>query len=971
MRLDSREARLHPVYALLRLACCALLAAGTAVALAQSNSATMQPFTAKGRPVEALRLAPGAPATRIVLAPVDAARIAAAKEANTRTLAKRLKIGLGRAVPFANASDSALTWVPVDSGAAAQWQVVSPGARALRVALAGHAGSPGLEVRFAGSDGAVYGPFGAADLAKANGLWSPVLEGDTATVELFVPDGAARSAVAITHVGHMFVSPSDPRAETDAKAAGACEVDLICRSASDAALAAAGKAVARMTFADNGDLFLCTGTLLNPRGGQLLPYFYSAHHCINTQESADTLVTQWFYEAAACGSSAVNPNNMQVPGGAQLLYGNADTDVQLLRLNNSPPPGAVYSAWDAATLVGGTALTAIHHPEGDLKKVSLATAGGFSSLSGLTGSFILANWNSLATGVTEEGSSGSGIFTAAGSPATEYRLRGGLFGGPSSCTASAADRHDYYSRFDQAFPYLAPYIDKSDATCSYALSTVAIALAGSASTGNISVATQAGCAWQANGTQDWITSTTAGNGGGAATFSVAENGTGASRTGAVLVGGQSITFTQSAQVAVGANVVANPGFESGSASWTQSSGAAAPIITVEPGIAHTGTSDAWLGGYTAGTDTLYQDVVIPASAANVALQFWYRIDTSESSTTPHDRMDVFLTAPGGTTRLVTLFSYSNADDTGGAWIHTAAADLSAFRGQTVRLTFSAANDATSATSFRVDDISLAVSATNYTALWWNAAESGWGLNVNQQGDIVFATLFDYDLDGTPMWLFMSNGARQGGADTFAGALLRSVGPPFNANPFTPIGAANLTAVGTMTIAFATPDTAQLTYTVNGTTVTKQIVRQVFGSRAAACQETTADRAPLVNYTDLWWAGQQESGWGVNVTHQDDTLFATLFTYDANGKGMWPFMSAGRKQADGSYTGDLLIGTHASPFNAQPFVPINASNFRNAGTMRFQFTSGTTGVLTYSVDGVTVSKTITRQVFSSPVPACIS
>jgi hypothetical protein len=159
--------------------------------------------------------------------------------------------------------------------------------------------------------------------------------------------------------------------------------------------------------------------------------------------------------------------------------------------------------------------------------------------------------------------------------------------------------------------------------------------------------------------------------------------------------------------------------------------------------------------------------------------------------------------------------------------------------------------------------------------------------------------------------------------------------------------------------------------VNGTTVVKQIAKQVFGSRAAVCVDTTTDRAPLVNYTDLWWAGLVESGWGVNVTHQDDTLFATLFTYDASGKGMWLFMSAGRRQADGSFLGDLYLATHASAFNAQPFVPITDANYRKAGTMRFQFTSGTSGRLTYAIDGATVVKTIQRQVFSTPTPACVS
>ena len=954
--------------------CCALLLAAAGSAFAQSNSATMEPFTAKALTAERLRLAPGAPAARIVLAPLDPARVAAAKQENVRTLAKRLKVGIGRAIPATKAAGGALTWIAVPGGTAAQWQVVSPGARALRVALTGSSATAGVQVRFAGNGAAtVYGPFGTSDLAKAYGLWSPVLAGDAATVEVFVPDAAARPALALARVSHLFVDPADPKAETEAKAAsGSCEVDLACRAASDAALAAAGKAVARMTFADGGDQFLCTGTLLNPRGGQLLPYFYSAHHCLSTQESADTLTTQWFYEAASCGSSAVNPNYTQVSGGATVLYGSAPSDVQLLRLNNSPPPGAVYAAWDAATLAGGTALTAIHHPEGDVKKVSLATMGGFVVPQDEDGSFIQANWNSLATGVTEPGSSGSGIFTSVGSPPSEYRLRGGLLGGPSSCDAAPADRHDFYSRFDQAFPYLAVYIDQADTTCTYSLATPTTALSGNSFAGSIAVTTQPGCQWQASTNATWLGASTTGAGSGEAFFSVQPNDTNATRTAAVLIGGQSIAFTQAAQVGIGTNVVANPGFESGAAPWVQASAVAAPIIgTDPPGFAHGGSAYAWLGGYNNGMDTLYQDIAIPAAASYAKLRFWYRIDTTESAAVQRDRMNVYLSMPGSITPLVTYFSFTNLDDTGGAWVHSSEVDLSIFRGQTVRLTFAATTDAANVTSFRVDDVSLQVAATNYTALWWNAAESGWGINLNQQGDILFATLFDYDLDGTPMWLVMSLGQRQAAGDAFSGVLYRTTGSPFNANPFTPIAAGNLTQVGTMSLAFATADTGTLNYTVNGTSVTKQIAKQVFGSRAAVCQGTTADRSPLVNYTDLWWAGQAESGWGVNVTHQDDTIFATLFTYDANGKGIWPFMSAGRRQQDGSYLGDLYLATRGSPFNAQPFVPVDGSSYRKVGTMRFAFPSGTAGTLTYSIDGVTVVKSITRQVFSTPTPACTS
>jgi hypothetical protein len=261
---------------------------------------------------------------------------------------------------------------------------------------------------------------------------------------------------------------------------------------------------------------------------------------------------------------------------------------------------------------------------------------------------------------------------------------------------------------------------------------------------------------------------------------------------------------------------------------------------------------------------------------------------------------------------------------------------------------------------------------NYQGLWWNApagSESGWGINFAHQGDVLFATLFTYDEAGTPMWLVMSRGDRQADGATYSGTLYRTTGPAFNASPFTPITSANLAAVGTMSVTSSSADAAVLNYTVNGTSVRKNIQRQVYGSKAANCVPGTGSRASLVNYQDLWWKAD-ESGWGVNITHQDDTIFATLFTYDSGGKGLWLVMSAGIKQADGSYLGDLYRTTGPA-FNAQPFAPITAANLAKVGTMQLRFTDGQSGMLTYTVNGTNVTKAITRQVFSSPVPSCAS
>lgn len=263
----------------------------------------------------------------------------------------------------------------------------------------------------------------------------------------------------------------------------------------------------------------------------------------------------------------------------------------------------------------------------------------------------------------------------------------------------------------------------------------------------------------------------------------------------------------------------------------------------------------------------------------------------------------------------------------------------------------------------------AVSSSNYTGMWWVPAESGWGITVNHQGSTIFATLYTYSEAGVPMWLVMSAGQLQADGRTFTGDLYRATGLAFNATPSVPATSANLEVVGTMSITFSGTAAASLTYTYGGIAVTKNIVQHVFGTAAASCTTTTGSRAALTNYQDLWW-NPAEPGWGINITNQNDTVFATLYTYDSAGANHWMVMSAGVRQVDGSYVGDLFV-TNGPAFNARPFAPIAAANLTRVGTMRLAFADGNTGTLDYTVNGVPVSKSITRFVFSSPVPSCSS
>ena len=251
--------------------------------------------------------------------------------------------------------------------------------------------------------------------------------------------------------------------------------------------------------------------------------------------------------------------------------------------------------------------------------------------------------------------------------------------------------------------------------------------------------------------------------------------------------------------------------------------------------------------------------------------------------------------------------------------------------------------------------------TNYTDLWSNANESGWGLNLNHQGNVIFASLFTYDAAGVPTWLVMSGGARQSDG-SYQGTLYRGTGPAFNTVPWHP---ATLASVGTMRLVFSGADAATLTYTFNGVSVTKSITRFAFAKRAT-CGWSAFDRSFADNFQDLWW-NPAELGWGVNIAHQEDILFASLYTYDAAGRDLWLVMSSGQKTGEGKYSG-TLYRTTGPAFNASPWV--NATNVA-VGTMSFEFTNGNAGTLTYVFNGVTVTKQIERFVFAPMKVQCES
>ncbi|HUQ28101.1 MAG TPA: YncE family protein [Usitatibacter sp.] len=254
---------------------------------------------------------------------------------------------------------------------------------------------------------------------------------------------------------------------------------------------------------------------------------------------------------------------------------------------------------------------------------------------------------------------------------------------------------------------------------------------------------------------------------------------------------------------------------------------------------------------------------------------------------------------------------------------------------------------------------------NVQGLWWRATESGWGVNLAHQGDKVFATWFTYDANGNGLWLVMSNGEHQGN-NTYVGTLHRTTGPAFSA-PFDPARVA-YTQVGSATFSFSDPNTGTLTATVNGVNVSKPITRLVFASPVPTCT-SGGPAGAQPNYQDLWWKSpaSSESGWGVNIAHQGDTLFATWYTYGADGQPMWLSASNVARTGAGTYTG-TLTRSWGPPLTASPWDPSKVTRM-NAGNVTFTFSDANNGLMSYTLEGVTQSKAITRLAFSTPATSC--
>ncbi len=220
---------------------------------------------------------------------------------------------------------------------------------------------------------------------------------------------------------------------------GSCNININCPEGANWQLEKRGVAL----ILNRGSAH-CSGALINNTSNDGTPYFLTANHCVSGYGSnPSNFVFVFMHESATC--SGTSGTTIYSVNYASLIANASNSDFALLKLNDTVPLSynPLYLGWSRST-AAPTSMTCIHHPSGDLKKISHAGAGTSSTYLDNTSDdgthWCVSRW---LQGTTEGGSSGSPLFNQ------NHQIIGQLHGGDASC--SDRQGSDYYGKFSYSW----------------------------------------------------------------------------------------------------------------------------------------------------------------------------------------------------------------------------------------------------------------------------------------------------------------------------------------------------------------------------------------------------------------------------------------------------------------------------------------------------------------------------------------
>ena len=363
-------------------------------------------------------------------------------------------IGLNQPTDLGTAN--AGTWTSEDDNKVWRLKIKSDGAQALHLLYSEFYLPEGGQVFVYNAD---YSHKSRAYLGNENpggaSFATEAIVGDETVLEYTAPAYVTEAPrIRIEAVDYIFRSAQrfSPKNAGENGDSDPCEVNVNCPEGS--AWKDQKRGVAKIIVRDGSTSGLCTGSLVNNTSLNCRNYFLTAQHCGGAATTAN--LNQWIFyfnfESPDCNNltntEAQAADNQTRTGCARRASSGTVSEVEksdflLVEINGTIPAAynVFYNGWDRAS-AAATSGVGIHHPAGDIKKISTYSANAVSSSwGGTSGSHWRVTWVATASGhgVTEGGSSGSPLFNQ------NKRIVGDLSGGGSECTSTSSP--DLYGKF--------------------------------------------------------------------------------------------------------------------------------------------------------------------------------------------------------------------------------------------------------------------------------------------------------------------------------------------------------------------------------------------------------------------------------------------------------------------------------------------------------------------------------------------
>ncbi len=254
-----------------------------------------------------------------------------------------------------------------------------------------------------------------------------VLKGNEAIIEVIMPKETLKAfAITVAGVVHGF---QDIEISTRSYGDSApCNNDVAC-------LGGGGNQGDAVGMIISGNTRICSGALINNACQNLRPFFLTADHCVEGQNPQNWVI-RFNYDSPTCGGS--EPTEWVTYNGTNLRARHSSSDFALVELVY-PVIGQstlAMAGWDRAD-ANTTSGFGIHHPKGDVKKISVDFDPSVIEGYGTTGdTHLKVIWDD---GTTEKGSSGSPLFDQSS------RVVGQLHGGDT--VVCSGNKTSWYGRF--------------------------------------------------------------------------------------------------------------------------------------------------------------------------------------------------------------------------------------------------------------------------------------------------------------------------------------------------------------------------------------------------------------------------------------------------------------------------------------------------------------------------------------------